>query len=99
MGEARRKRLLINTEWPRLYPGLPARAAISRPRQRLCRQYESQFAAKIAAALAADRPTLCFNTECDNGLHALPTVMAFIRTTDEPVDASVWTTAVAALQR
>jgi len=27
MGEAKRKRLSIDTEWPRLYPGLPARCA------------------------------------------------------------------------
>ena len=86
MGEDRRRRLLVDVEWPRLYPGLPARAAIFRPpsRSSLFRQYESEFAARIAAALAAGRPSLCFNTECDNELHALPTVMISIRTADDP---------------
>ena len=48
------------------------------------RQYKNQFAFEIAAKLAAGRPALCFNTECDNELHVLPTVMMFIRTTDDP---------------
>jgi hypothetical protein len=84
MGEARQKRRLFEAEWPRLYPGLPARAAISRPSSRVLRQYESGLAADIAAALAAGRPTLCFNLDCDNELHTLPAVLAFLRPTGDP---------------
>ena len=60
--------------------------AISRPSSRcsLARQYESQFATEIAVKLAAGQPALCFNLDCDNELHAVPDVMAFIRTTDDP---------------
>jgi hypothetical protein len=82
VGEAKQKR----REWVELTPGLPARAAISRPTQRptSTRQYEHNFAAQIADAAKRGEPALCFNFECDAELLALPATFAFIKAGADP---------------
>jgi hypothetical protein len=82
MGEAKRKA----AEWIQLFPPAPARIAISRPSSRPAstRRYESGLAIDIAKMRAVGKPVLCLNPDCDNELHVLPEVRAFLRTGDDP---------------
>ena len=80
MGEAKRKA----AGWISLFPDTasPVRMAISRPLARppSTYQHERGFAAHIADKLASGLPALCFNPACENELHMLPDVRAFLQT-------------------
>jgi hypothetical protein len=92
MGEAKRKRVLAAREWIGLFsPDSPVKAAISRPscRTSTTRLYESAFAADIVRRAATVEPALCLNPECSNELRALPTVFAFVKTSDNPASRPI----------
>lgn len=94
MGEAKRRRQAETMAWSRLFPDhkdLPVKVLISRPESRpaVSRVYVSSLADDIARMLATGRPTLCFNTKCDNELHALPDVSAFVKPNVPPIAMGV----------
>ena len=80
MGEAKRKA----ADWISLFPDTApsVRMAISRPLARppSTRPLESGLAAHIADKLASGLPALCLNRACENELHVLPDVRAFLQT-------------------
>src|SRR4051812_48648644 len=86
MGEAKRKRRLFEADWPKLYPGRPARVAISRPPKRpyLSQQFEKALAADIVANAEKGRSQLCLNLDCHNEILTLPAVFAFLNPTGDP---------------
>jgi len=80
MGEAKRKRRLMEAEWLPLFSvDTPVRVAISRPSARL--KSVPDYEAKVAHVYAsAEEPPICFNLACNNELRTVQDVHMFIRT-------------------
>jgi hypothetical protein len=83
MGEAKRRRLLRQTEWVKLFDdGSPFAVAISRPESRpeTTRQYGRGVAVDIAKN-AAKAPMLCYDHQCKNEIRTMPAVYMFLKQT------------------